>query len=120
MRSEPEKTEPAGQTVQLFLWFLAPSINDDAVRRALQLASERLIVESTLPLSTEPVHYRRVRANEVSESERDLVSTWMDVHPPVAAAQATDYLALVDQINLETGLTDLLQGKRHAEWFSCA
>lgn len=120
MRSEPDYTEPADQEVQLFLWFLAPSLHDDAVRRALQRASERLIAESPLLLSTAPVHYRRVLATAVDESERDRVSTWMDVHPPVASSQATAYLALVDQIALETGLTECLEGKRHAEWFSCA
>jgi len=117
MRSEAEKTD---QQVQLFLWFLAPSEHDEAVRRALKLASDRLVAESPLSLSIAPVHYQRIQAIETSEPTRDRVSTWMDVHPPIAYSQSPAYLALVEQIARETGLTDWVKGERHAEWFSCA
>jgi hypothetical protein len=117
MRSEAEQ---ADKPVQLFLWFLASSEHDEAVRRALKLASERLVAESPLCLSIPPVHYQRIQAIEINEPPRDRVSTWMDVHPPIAYSQSPAYLALVEQIARETGLTEWVRGERHAEWFSCA
>jgi hypothetical protein len=116
----PSEVEKVGQPVQLFLWFLASSEHDEAVRRALKLASERLMAESPMPLSTAPVHYQRIPANESNAYVPDRMSTWMDVHPPIAYSQSPGYLALVDQIARETGLTDWVRGERHAEWFSCA
>ena len=117
MRSELEQ---AGQPVQLFLWFLASAEHDDAVRRALKRASERLLAESPVPLPSAPVHYQRIHAIEINKPARDRLSTWMDVHPPIAYAQSPGYLALVEQIARETGLTDWVKGEYHAEWFSCA
>jgi hypothetical protein len=116
MRSEAEQ---ADKPVQLFLWFLAPSERDEAVRRALKLASERLVAESPLSLSIAPVHYQRTLAIEINEPARDRVSTWMEVHPPIAFSQSPAYLALVEQIARETGLTESVKGDRHPEWFSC-
>jgi hypothetical protein len=122
MRSEPMRSEAelVDQPVQLFLWFLASSEHDEAVRRALKLASERLVAESPMPLPTAPVHYQRIPAVESKAPARDRVTTWMDVHPPIAYSRSPGYLALVEQIALETGLTDWVRGERHAEWFSCA
>ena len=122
MRSEPMRSdaEKVDQPVQLFLWFLASSEHDDAVRRALKRALERLMAESPMPLSTAPVHYQRIPALESDAPARDRVSTWMEVHPSIAHSQSPGYLALVEQIARETGLTDWVRGERHAEWFSCA
>jgi hypothetical protein len=117
MRSE---AEPAEERVQLFLWFLAPSVHDEAVRQALKRASVRLVAESHPSLLGAPVHYRRVAAVEPNQPSPQTVSTWMDVHPPVACSRAQAYLALVDRVARETGLHDWVQGERHAEWFSCA
>lgn len=113
------KAEPAEAMVQLFLWFLAPSVDDDAVRNALKSASVRLMAEWHPSLSTSPVQYRRVTKLEPSDVAPPPVSTWMDVHPPIASAHAPTYLALVDRIARETGLHGWVQGERHAEWFSC-
>ena len=117
MRSEAEQ---ADKPVQLFLWFLAPSERDDAVRRALKLAAERLVAESPLSISIAPVHYQRIQAIEINEPAQDRVSTWMEVHPPIAYSLSPVYLGLVEQIARETGLTEWVRGERHAEWFSCA
>jgi hypothetical protein len=123
MRSELEQAgqpvQPV-QPVQLFLWFLAASEHDEAVRRALKLASERLVAETPMALSTAPVHYQRIPAIEINNPASDRVSTWMDVHPPIPYSQSPAYLALVEQIARETGLTDWVRGEYHAEWFLCA
>lgn len=112
--------EPQEAMVQLFRWFLAPSVHDEAVQNALKLGSARLVARSNPVLSGAPVQYRRVTGVEPTDPLPQGLSTWMDVHPPIAFSSAPAYLAMVDRIAQETGLDDWVQGERHAEWFLCA